>query len=157
MSQLLSSELRHIKDHLCALTWTMDFIPKLPVEIVMCISEYMTLTDFSIIQMVSKSWLTCFTRSDIIDRFARKHFSMAYETSLKTAMPSARLKMFNALSCRTRAINLGNYCSMACFSYDSSDHLESIRCFNENQVAVRPSFLRLIHYFHKQVCHEPCI
>lgn len=140
--QLPPIEIRLLKERLDAFTahtWIVDFIPKLPVELLLSITNYFTLKDLSIILTVSKSWYKCFTRSDVIDHLARKHFNIAWETSIKIATPSTRLELFNTLLHRTNSIHQGNYSSMRSFSYGSSCTPKSIRRSNGDQVAVRTS------------------
>lgn len=118
MEQILPSERRYIKARLSAMTCPVDFIPKLPVEILICVSDYMTVADLSATRMVSKAWLGCFGRTDVVMSTMKKHFRMIYETpSFKTATASARQTLFSVLSQRENSINQGKYHSMSSFSY----------------------------------------
>ena len=80
MLELLPSERMRIRSYLSAQAAQMDYVGcHLPIEIIILISDQLHLSDIFISRMVSKTWLSSFTQSDVIDFLARKHFRLSFE------------------------------------------------------------------------------
>ena len=71
---LTLSEVRHLRLQLNSIQIPCDICTEFPIELLICISDYLDLEDILNIRLVSRSWNELFTSPDICVGTIKKHF-----------------------------------------------------------------------------------
>lgn len=141
VAQLLPAEVLHVKRLLAERTRRIDFVPNLPPELFLAISDYLSLPEFSALQTVSSTWLQCCTRPDVVDHAARRHYRVLYDTcAYQSATASARLTLLNLMSRRESDLRDDRYHSSSYYCYAQNKAISrhrSYHCYGQDRVAWR--------------------
>jgi hypothetical protein len=121
IAALLPSEIRLLKARLHKMAFARDFIPELPVEIRIAITDYLGLPDLLAIRFVSRRWYDSWTHVSICNKLMKQYFRSAFENTYMLLPDEAKPAAFMAASDRLHSMRKGQYHSMAILRYEHSD------------------------------------
>jgi F-box domain len=103
------------------MTFMRDFIPELPVEIRIGITEYLDLPDLIAIRCVSRRWHECWIHISICNKLMKQYFRSAFENTYMLLPDDEKPTTFMAASDRLYSMRKGQYHSMAILRYDRAE------------------------------------
>ncbi len=100
------------------MTFVRDFVPELPVEIRIGITEFLDLPDLITVRSVSKRWFESWTQVSICNKLMKEYFRSAFENTYMHLPDLEKQSTFMAASDRLNAMRNGEYQSMTILKYD---------------------------------------
>jgi hypothetical protein len=117
ITHLLPSEIRFLQKRL-ENDFVRDFVPELPVEITILMSQYLTPYDLLTTHLVSKRWRETWTNVSICNKLMKEYFRSTFETSYSELPRDSRSTTFVTALRQMCAMQSGDYNSMRILRYD---------------------------------------
>ncbi|KFY38422.1 hypothetical protein V495_06570 [Pseudogymnoascus sp. VKM F-4514 (FW-929)] len=115
---LLPNEIRLAKDILSATTFVSDIIPRLPIDILLLVVDYIEdLVDFKTMRTVSKTWQRIWTLGPVCDKLMKRHFRPFFKGAYQHLSDDEKTSASITLSEQLRAMGGGQYHSMKIYKY----------------------------------------
>lgn len=96
-----------------------DFVPELPVEIRLSITNYLDVSDLINIRGVSRRWFQSWTQVPICNKLMKENFRSAFENSYSLLPDEQKPSAFIAASDRLHSMQNGDYYSMKILNYQT--------------------------------------
>lgn len=117
MSSLLPYEIRHLQHRLRRERFLCDFVPRLPIDIHLCIVDFLGLRDVVNASRVSKEWRKTWLQVNICDKLMRQHFRTEYEAHYTRELDEMKQSIFLRTSERHCSFRQGRYQAMTMVPY----------------------------------------
>lgn len=107
-----------IQAHLKSITFEKDFIPELPVEIIVLVAPYLELSDLLVVRRVSRGWLAMWTSVPVCNKLMKDYFRSNFENEYCRLLSDNKPAVFMAAADRLHAMQSGKYHTMRILRYD---------------------------------------
>jgi len=122
---LSHNEIRYLRNRLNSIHFYTDICAHLPVELLLNVSEYLTLEDLMVVRHVSRTWRTKFSSPDFVSGITKMHFRIRWEqTNLNDSAVKEELAswLWKATAIRSRKLRSKSL-SMSMFHYHRNGQL----------------------------------